>query len=110
MSCELLFIEITSGAQIVNRICDRHTKAGIFKPHINMIERMPVYPCHFHRVSEFHFGVLENDLSAQTIVWLERYGSVAIYETQEELQINTIFFLRYHVHRIKSTSHKHGNN
>ena len=36
-------------------------------------------------VSEFHFGVLENDLSAQTIVWLERYGSVAIYETQEEL-------------------------
>lgn len=36
-------------------------------------------------VSEFHFGILENDLSAQTILWLERYGSVAIYETQEEL-------------------------
>ena len=36
-------------------------------------------------VSEFQFGVLENDLSAQTIVWLERYGSVAVYESQEEL-------------------------
>lgn len=36
-------------------------------------------------VSEFCFGVLENDLSAQTIAWLERYGSVAIYESQEEL-------------------------
>lgn len=36
-------------------------------------------------VSEFHFGVLENDLSAQTIAWLERYGSVAIYKSQEEL-------------------------
>ena len=36
-------------------------------------------------VSEFHFGVLEDDLSAQTIVWLERYGSVTIYESQEEL-------------------------
>lgn len=36
-------------------------------------------------VSEFQFGVLENDLSEQTIVWLERYGSVAIYKSQEEL-------------------------
>ena len=36
-------------------------------------------------VSEFQFGVLENDLSAQTISWLERYGSVAMYESQEEL-------------------------
>lgn len=36
-------------------------------------------------VSEFQFGVLENDLSAQTIIWLERYGSVTIYESQEEL-------------------------
>ena len=36
-------------------------------------------------VSEFQFGVLENDLSDQTISWLERYGSVSIYETQEEL-------------------------
>lgn len=36
-------------------------------------------------VAEFHFGVLESDLSAQTIVWLERYGSVTIYKTQEEL-------------------------
>lgn len=36
-------------------------------------------------VSEFHFGVLERDLSAQTIVWLERYGSVTVYKSQEEL-------------------------
>lgn len=36
-------------------------------------------------VAEFHFGVLESDLSAQTIVWLERYGSVTVYKTQEEL-------------------------
>ena len=36
-------------------------------------------------VAEFHFGVLESDLSARTIVWLERYGSVTIYKTQEEL-------------------------
>ena len=36
-------------------------------------------------VAEFHFGVLENDLSDQAIVWLERYGSVDIYESQEEL-------------------------
>ena len=36
-------------------------------------------------VAEFHFGVLESDLSAETIVWLERYGSVTIYKTQEEL-------------------------
>ncbi len=36
-------------------------------------------------VAEFHFGVLENDLSVQTIVWLERYGSVTAYKTLEEL-------------------------
>ncbi len=36
-------------------------------------------------VSEFHFGVLESDLSAQTISWLGRYGSVTVYKTQEEL-------------------------
>ncbi|WP_330584981.1 ABC transporter permease [Parablautia muri] len=36
-------------------------------------------------VTEFHFGVLESDLSARTISWLERYGSVTAYETQEEL-------------------------
>lgn len=35
--------------------------------------------------AEFHFGVLGNDLSAKTILWLERYGSVTAYETQEEL-------------------------
>ena len=36
-------------------------------------------------VAEFHFGVLESDLSAETIVWLERYGCVSAYETQDEL-------------------------
>lgn len=36
-------------------------------------------------VAEFHFGVLESDLSAHTISWLERYGSVTVYKTQEEL-------------------------
>lgn len=36
-------------------------------------------------VGELHFGALENDLSAGTISWLERYGSVSIYKTIEEL-------------------------
>ena len=36
-------------------------------------------------VAEFQFGVLESDLSARTIVWLERYGSVTVYKTQDEL-------------------------
>lgn len=36
-------------------------------------------------VAEFHFGVLESDLSVRTISWLERYGSVTVYKTQEEL-------------------------
>lgn len=36
-------------------------------------------------VAEFHFGVLESDLPARTIAWLERYGSVTVYKTQEEL-------------------------
>ena len=36
-------------------------------------------------LGEHHFGVLENDLSSETIVWLERYGPVTAYETVEEL-------------------------
>lgn len=36
-------------------------------------------------VAEFQFGVLERDLSARTIAWLERYGSVTVYKTREEL-------------------------
>ena len=36
-------------------------------------------------LGELHFGVLENDLSPQTITWLERYGPVTAYRTQEEL-------------------------
>lgn len=36
-------------------------------------------------LGEFHFGALENNLSAGTISWLERYGSVTIYKTLEEL-------------------------
>lgn len=36
-------------------------------------------------LGELHFGVLENDLSPQTITWLERYGPVTAYKTPEEL-------------------------
>lgn len=36
-------------------------------------------------LGELHFGALENNLSAGTILWLERYGSVTIYKTLEEL-------------------------
>ncbi len=36
-------------------------------------------------LGELHFGVLENDLSSQTIAWLERYGPVSVYKTPEEL-------------------------
>ena len=36
-------------------------------------------------LGELHFGVLENNLSPQTVTWLERYGPVTAYGTQEEL-------------------------
>ncbi len=36
-------------------------------------------------LGELHFGALENNLSAGTMSWLERYGSVTIYKTLEEL-------------------------
>lgn len=36
-------------------------------------------------LGELHFGVLENDLPPQTVTWLERYGPVTAYGTQEEL-------------------------
>ncbi|MCI8478504.1 MAG: ABC transporter permease [Oscillospiraceae bacterium] len=36
-------------------------------------------------LGELHFGVLENDLSPQTVTWLEQYGPVTAYGTQEEL-------------------------
>lgn len=36
-------------------------------------------------LGEHHFGVLENDLSSQTVAWLERYGPVATYKTWPEL-------------------------
>ncbi len=36
-------------------------------------------------LGELHFGVLENDLSPQTITWLKRYGPVTAYGAQEEL-------------------------
>ncbi len=36
-------------------------------------------------LGELHFGVLENDLSPQTVTWLERYGPVTAYGTQAEL-------------------------
>ena len=35
-------------------------------------------------LGELHFGVLENDLSPQTVTWLERYGLVTAYQTPEE--------------------------
>ena len=36
-------------------------------------------------LGEHHFGVLENDLSPETITWLERYGPVTSYTTRSEL-------------------------
>lgn len=36
-------------------------------------------------VAEFHFGVWEGGASKQIILWLERYGTVTLYETQAEL-------------------------
>ena len=36
-------------------------------------------------LGELHFGVLENELSPQTVTWLKRYGPVTAYGTQEEL-------------------------
>ena len=36
-------------------------------------------------LGELHFGVLENDLPAQAITWLERYGPVTAYGSWEEL-------------------------
>ena len=36
-------------------------------------------------LGELHFGVLENNLSPQAVMWLERYGPVTAYGTQEEL-------------------------
>ena len=36
-------------------------------------------------LGELHFGVLEHDLSPQTITWLERYGPVSSYETPDRL-------------------------
>ena len=36
-------------------------------------------------VTEFHFGVLEGELSERSLSWLEDYGSVTVYETQEKL-------------------------
>ena len=38
-------------------------------------------------LGELHFGVLENDLSPQTVTWLERYGPVSVYGTREELTV-----------------------
>ena len=35
-------------------------------------------------LGELHFCVLENDLSLQTVTWLERYGPVTAYATQDE--------------------------
>lgn len=39
----------------------------------------------FSALGELHFGVLKSDLPAQTVTWLERYGTVTAYPTMEEL-------------------------
>jgi ABC-type multidrug transport system permease subunit len=36
-------------------------------------------------LGELHFGVLENDLPEQTILWLERYGTIDTNKTMDEL-------------------------
>lgn len=36
-------------------------------------------------LGEHHFAVLENDLSPQTVAWLERYGPVTAYTTLNDL-------------------------
>lgn len=36
-------------------------------------------------LGELHFGVLQNALPPQTVTWLERYGQVTFYDTEEEL-------------------------
>ncbi len=39
----------------------------------------------FTALGELHFGVLEGGLPAQTVTWLERYGTVTAYPAMEEL-------------------------
>lgn len=36
-------------------------------------------------LGEFHFGIVGNELTTETKSWLERYGSVTVYQTREEL-------------------------
>lgn len=36
-------------------------------------------------VGEFQFGVVAHDAASETESWLERYGSVTVYQTREEL-------------------------
>ncbi|MDO4275229.1 MAG: ABC transporter permease [Eubacteriales bacterium] len=36
-------------------------------------------------VGEFQFGMIANDATSETESWLERYGSVTVYQTWEEL-------------------------
>ncbi len=39
----------------------------------------------FTSVGDFQFGILEDNVASHTITWLERYGRVIVYGTQEEL-------------------------
>lgn len=39
----------------------------------------------FSALGEFHFGVLQDELPAETVTWLEGYGSVTAYPTMEGL-------------------------
>lgn len=36
-------------------------------------------------VGELHFGILENAVSEDTVMWLERYGTVTEYENEQQL-------------------------
>lgn len=36
-------------------------------------------------LGEFQFGVVDHDVTSETINWLEQYGSVTVYQTREDL-------------------------
>ena len=49
----------------------------------------------FSTLSEFHFGVIQDNLPAGAISWLEQYGAVTEYKTQEDGGRQQIHFLHY---------------
>lgn len=44
----------------------------------------------FSAAAESAFGILKNDLSAETVSWLRQYGSVTEYDTLEQLEAAVI--------------------